>query len=185
MRPAQLSGPPSLPSTLGCDSRECRKFHQTGPSATLSPCLACHSFRSIHMENKLSSVDIVKQFYTCASRGEFNKAIDLMSEDALLVFHGPTTLPLAGQFVGHEQIRGFFAMIGELIHVEEFSAQEFIGDGARVAVKGRERSTIRETGRSFDVSWVQIFTITNGRIEVLEDHFDTATMLEAFQMSTD
>jgi len=130
--------------------------------------------------SEASSQAVVHEFYACIGRGDFGSALELMDETAVLEFFGPSAIPLSGRYGGRDEIKGFFERIGDALTIEKFEVQDFIVDGDKVAVTGRERSTVRNTGRTFDVPWVQIFDVAGGRITLLRDYFETASLLQAF-----
>lgn len=127
------------------------------------------------------SVQIVHQFHAHAAAGRFDAALALFADDAVVEFHGPAAIPLAGRHAGRTAIAQFFELIGATLDVESFVAHEFIDAGSEVIVLGRERSRVRATGRVFDVPWVQVWRTRGERVVALTDFFDTGSMVEAFQ----
>lgn len=130
---------------------------------------------------KSTSLSVVEAFYESIGSEGFGKALTHMSESAVLEFFGPSEVPIAGRYSGHDEIRTFFERIGENLQVEEFEVNEFIVSASQVAVIGRERSTVIKTGRTFDVPWVQVFDVAGGKIVRLRDYFETASMADAFK----
>lgn len=128
-----------------------------------------------------TSEAVVKEFYQCVGVGKFSEALNLMSASAVVEFFGPSEIPIAGRYRGHEEIRIFFDQIGANLQIEEFQVHEFIVQSEKVAVIGRERSTVLRTGNTFDVPWVQVFDVSNGKITRLRDYFETASLLQAFK----
>ena len=126
------------------------------------------------------SLTLIRTFYDHVAGGEFASALDMFAEDAEVVFTGPASIPLSGSYCGRGEIERFFGIIGNAFEVEIFQPLEFIDDGTQVAVIGREKSVVRATGKTFDVNWVQVWTVEAGRITRLRDYFDTGTMALAF-----
>jgi ketosteroid isomerase-like protein len=126
------------------------------------------------------SIEIVKQFHALAGGGQFAEALALFADDAVIEFHGPASIPLAGRHVGRAAIGKFFATIGSALEIEHFEASEFIDGGSSVVVLGRERSRVKATGRVFDVPWVQVWRSNGQQLTALSDFFDTGSMAQAF-----
>jgi ketosteroid isomerase-like protein len=127
------------------------------------------------------SLALIQQFYGLAGSGRFDEALGLFAEDARVQFNGPREIPLSGVYEGHAGIQRFFGIVAANVQVELFEALEFIDGGATVAVVGHERSSVKSTGKRFDVPWVQVWRVRDGRIAELVDFFDTGSMTHAFQ----
>jgi len=125
------------------------------------------------------SLDLIKTFHSLAASGNFDAALALFAEDAVVVSHGPASNPLARRYEGSQGVAQFFAKVGELFEIQQFEAHEFIDAGATVVVLGRERSKVKTTGRVFDVPWVQIWRTHDGKVTGLTDFFDTGSIAAA------
>ncbi|MNR25460.1 SnoaL-like domain protein [compost metagenome] len=126
------------------------------------------------------SKEIVKRFYEYAGNGRFAEAAALFSPQAHISFYGPSSVPHSGEYHGADGLQKFFAIVGGTLEVQAFEPLEFIAEGDRVAVLGRERSRVKDNGREFSVQWVQVWTVEHQKIVRLRDYFDTGTMAEAF-----
>ncbi|ATE78180.1 nuclear transport factor 2 family protein [Pseudomonas frederiksbergensis] len=126
------------------------------------------------------SKEIVQRFYEYAGSGRFAEAMALFCADAHISFYGPSSVPHSGEYHGVEGLQAFFAIVGGTLEVQAFEPLEFIAEGNRVVVLGRERSRVKDNGREFSVQWVQVWTVQQQQIVRLRDYFDTGTMAEAF-----
>lgn len=126
------------------------------------------------------SKEIVNRFYEYATNGRFAEALALFSTQAHISFYGPASVPHSGEYHGVEGLQTFFTIVGGTLDVLAFEPLEFIAEGERVVVLGRERSRVKGTGREFSVQWVQVWTVEQQKIVRLRDYFDTGTMAEAF-----
>lgn len=127
------------------------------------------------------SLHLIRDFYGRMARHDFKSALELFSDDAELEFFGPSVIPLSGAFRGREAVQRFFSTVGSTVATESFQPVEFIDGGNQVVVIGRERSTVLTTNRTFDVEWVQVWTVRGERISRLRNFFDTGSMALAFQ----
>lgn len=126
------------------------------------------------------SKEIIERFYHYAASGHFAEAAALFSTQAHISFYGPASVPHSGEYHGVEGLQAFFAIVGGSLEVQAFEPLEFITEGERVVVLGRERSRVKDNGREFTVQWVQVWTVEQQKIVRLRDYFDTGTMAEAF-----
>ena len=124
--------------------------------------------------------NVIEQFYENLQSGNFEGAMGLMSDSIEIIFYGPPEIPMTGTYLGKDGIARFFDILGQNIELYEFVPTEFIAEGNQVAVIGRERSKVRNTGKVFDVNWVQVWDVENNKIMRLRDFFDTASMVSAF-----
>ncbi len=60
-------------------------------------------------------------------------------------------------------------------------ALEVIAQGDRVIVEGRNRGTVRSTGRDYEHDWVMVFAVLGGKIVRNWHYYDTADVLVAFR----
>ncbi len=132
------------------------------------------------MIDTVSAVALIRQYYARASRNDFAGAMGLFADDADIAFVGPDTLPFSGTYRGREGIEQFHAQMAAALMVERFELRRFIDCGSRVVVIGRGRSTVRATGKTLDIGWVQVWRVNEGRITGLRNYFDTGAVAIAF-----
>jgi ketosteroid isomerase-like protein len=77
----------------------------------------------------------------------------------------------------------FFKTLDEAEDFAYLEPTEFIAQGNRVVVLGRSKATVKQTGRSYEVDWVHVFTVHEGKITNFAEYFDSALVNKAFQMA--
>ncbi|MFE0101051.1 nuclear transport factor 2 family protein [Streptomyces sp. NPDC059009] len=102
--------------------------------------------------------------------------------DALREFFTPETtwtlagdLPVSGTWTGPDEILGEFvpAMVSRLVpETVEFEFHGLIGEGERVLAEWSTRALARSGGR-YDQHCLAVFTVRDGRIADVREHFDT------------
>jgi ketosteroid isomerase-like protein len=130
--------------------------------------------------SRSAAAELVGNFYEYASKHDFAGATALFADDIEIQVFGPASIPFAGRYHGREAAVQFYSNVGRLLQVERFEPLEFIAQGSRVVVIGRERSVVRATNKTFDIGWVQVWTVAAQRIARLRGYFDTGTMALAF-----
>ena len=123
------------------------------------------------------NVAIVQRGYEAFGRGDIDALIETMDANIEWTSPGPSDLATAGQRVGHQQIRQFFATINELYEFQRFEPQTFVADGDKVVVLGEDTLTVKATGKTVTESWAHVFTIKNGKIVRFQEYIDTAAIV--------
>ena len=80
-----------------------------------------------------------------------------------------------------EEVALYFKELVEQMQPERMEALEFTAQGDRVVVEGRNRGTVRSTGRTYEHDWVMVFTLRGGKIVRHRHYYDTADILVAFR----
>lgn len=126
-------------------------------------------------------VETVTAFFEKLGAGDLPGALAFCTEDVVLHFPGPKTIPHAGSWHGRRGLADFFHKVHDALEVESFSTIGLLGEGEVAVVLGTARMTPRATGRSYEEHWVLVFQVKEGRITELREHHDTAAIAEAFR----
>ena len=125
-------------------------------------------------ENK----QLIRRMYDAYSRGDFDTVLANMTDD--VTWYVPGVPPFAGHRTGRDEVRQFFEESVRWVNIDEFDADEILADGDRVVVLGRQRATVRETGRHFETRWAHVFTLRNGKVASGQVFTDTHAIASAF-----
>lgn len=116
---------------------------------------------------------ILRSGYAAFARGDIAAVLALFDES--ITWYSPDTVPGGGTYVGPARVAEFFGALPD--NYAELSVQpiSFVGDGDTVAVLGHHsgRST---TGATFDLPFVHVWTLSNGRATSFTEHVDTVKM---------
>jgi len=109
-----------------------------------------------------TSAAVVRELYAAFQAGDNAAARDCFTDDA--VWHLPGRSPLAGDYVGFDQIATeFFGRIRELTHGSfKVEVLEIFPGKDRVVVL--QRTTGERDGRHLDILVCQLMTVRDGRI---------------------
>src|SRR5665811_934864 len=104
-----------------------------------------------------NNVDLVKSIYGAIGVGDIDAVIGLMTDDVEIHFPGPESVPFAGVFQGHQGVGEFFTRLGSSADVELFEPIEFIAQGDKTVVTGRERLRAKASGKTWETVWAMVW----------------------------
>ena len=108
-------------------------------------------------------------------------ARDLFADDGRLVNLLPEELPFGGTWVGPEGAARYIEVMRGVLRIESLKVHQMISSGDQVVVIGDERSRFLANGQAYEMDWVHVNTIRDGRIIEMREYNDTAAMVEAFR----
>jgi uncharacterized protein len=129
-------------------------------------------------ENK----QFIRRMYDAYSKGDIDAVLANMTDD--FTWYAPGAAPFAGQRRGREEMRAFFAESLRWVQMDQFDVDDVLADGDKVVVLGRQRGTVRETGRHFETRWAHVYTLRGGKAATGEVFTDTHAVASAFGEST-
>ncbi|MEU7062738.1 nuclear transport factor 2 family protein [Streptomyces sp. NPDC053429] len=127
------------------------------------------------------NVEVIRLFFRLFEEGRLGDIEPLLAPDFEWVYHGPASLPWAGVYRGVAGFREFFAVVRELIQVQECTAYDYLDAGDRVVVLGVSRTLVLANGARYEAQWMNVFTIRDGLISRYLDLYDTASVVEALE----
>jgi uncharacterized protein len=124
------------------------------------------------------NVGRVQEQYRAIARGDFAAFLDTLADDVEMEFVGPSHVPFAGRWRGRDQageaVRNNFAQVED----QQPEIQSVVAQGDIVVVVAFERGRFRQTGRQYQLHWVQIFTFRDGKVARFRQICDSAAMLD-------
>lgn len=117
---------------------------------------------------KNTAREVVDKMFTSFASGDVDGFVATVSEDTVWIYHGTQIIP-AGVFEKKEGVKTFFTNIMERTEIINFEPQEFIVEGNKVVVLGREHQKVKRSGRELKQKWVQIYTVENELITKMEE----------------
>ena len=126
------------------------------------------------------NVRVVKEAYAAFQRGDIPGLLEILADDIDWWTPGtPEQIPYAGRLRGRGEVGGFFTRLAESEDITHFEPQEFIAQGDKVVVTGNYKGRTRPAGRDYDLDWLHLFTVRDGRIQALREYVDTAALADA------
>jgi ketosteroid isomerase-like protein len=126
--------------------------------------------------------ELVQSFYANIQAGDIDAVLTLLSPDFELVYSGPSVIPSAGTWKGHEGFRNWAqaALQGHL-PPKSLSFEEFIVQGDKVVVPGHVALHVKSTGKTCETDFLHLFTVHDGKLTSWRDFFDTFAVAEAYR----
>lgn len=131
------------------------------------------------MTEQEENMGIIKQLYDAFKRRDISSLLDMFSDDAIL--HGPApagVLPWGGVHKGRRGAAEFTA-VGESLEPQQFELRDFIAQGNKVAVLGYQKGQAKPTGRPYEIEFVHLWSIRDGKFTEFRVFNDTAALVEA------
>ena len=128
-----------------------------------------------------SNLETVQELYAAFGRGDLPAMFVLLDPNIQWDYSGPSEIPWAGSFRGHDGVEKFLAAITANVEIERFESHSFIAQGENVVVLGFERVRVKRTGRVFETHWSHAYTLSGGKIATFREYTDTAATEVAFQ----
>ncbi len=124
---------------------------------------------------------VVQDAYAAFGSGDMPGMLALLTEDVQWDHAGPSDIPWAGSFRGHDGVGKFFTAIGENCDFLAFEPQTFLADQDRVVVLGSERIKLKANGREWETPWCHVFTVKDGKVTAFREYTDTAAIAAVFR----
>jgi ketosteroid isomerase-like protein len=133
-------------------------------------------------EEEGENISTVKQLYDAFKRRDISSLLDMFTDDA--VIHGPApagVVPWGGVHDGRKGAAKFFMAVGESLEPQQFELREYIAQGNKVVVLGYQRGKARPTGRPYEIEFVHLWSLRDGRCIEFRVFNDTAALVEALR----
>lgn len=130
------------------------------------------------------NVELVKKGYAAFGRGDIEALLGLFAEDIEWTVPAVAGAPFGGTLRGRNAVAGFFQSLTQAEDIQEFTQEDYIAQDDRVVVTGRSRAVVRTTGRTLELEFVHLFTISGRKVQRFVEFFDTASATEAYRQGT-
>jgi hypothetical protein len=134
--------------------------------------------------NEQENVQVVQKLFAAFGQANIPSALDILAEDvdwqSPVRRSPPSEISWAKPRHGRAEVAKFFRELSEKMQIELMETLEFTAQGDRVVVEGRNRGSVRSTGRTYEHDWVMVFTVRGGKIVTHRHYYDTADILVAF-----
>ena len=126
-----------------------------------------------------TNLAVVQAAYAAFGRGDIAGLLEYISPEVEWDNPGPSSIPWAGSFRGHDGVQRFFAGLAATVDFESFAPTAFLAEGDRVVVLGSERARVKRNGVVVALHWAHAFTVANEKITQFREYTDSAAVAAA------
>jgi ketosteroid isomerase-like protein len=128
-----------------------------------------------------TNAELVQSFYDNFLAGDIDAVLELLSPDFVIVYSGPSIIPSAGTWNGHDGFRGWAQTVlrGHL-PPESVNIEDFIVHGDSVVVPGHASLCVKTTGKTCETDFLHWFTGRDGKLTSWRDFYDTYALAQAY-----
>jgi uncharacterized protein len=83
-----------------------------------------------------------------------------------------------GVYNGRGGVADFFKALGESLEPQQFEPRDFIAQGNKVVVLGYQRGQAKPTGRPYEIEFVHLWSVRDGKFSEFRVFNDTAALVE-------
>ena len=124
---------------------------------------------------------IVMEGFRLFQSGDIPNMMALVHDDAEWLGPEAEAVPFGGSFHGKPEVARFFAELGGSLQAMRFVVNDVVAENDKVVVIGEATWLVKSTGRTYDIPWVNVFTLRDGKILRVEAYHDTAPAERAFR----
>jgi ketosteroid isomerase-like protein len=122
------------------------------------------------------NADVVRTGYAAFAAGDIPGVLSLFAED--LVWSTPTSVPFGGVYAGPQGAAEFFTKLPQNFAELIVQPERYLEAGDSVVVPGRHKGRSL-SGRGFDVPFVHVWTLRNGKVTAFTEVMDSAPVVAA------
>jgi ketosteroid isomerase-like protein/predicted ester cyclase len=122
------------------------------------------------------NVDLIRSGYAAFAAGDIPAVLALFADD--LVWTTPESVRFGGTYRGPQGAGDFFTTLPQNFAELRVQPERYVDAGDTVLVQGRH-SGRTVTGTAFDVPWMHLWTMRDGRVTSFTESFDTAPVAQA------
>ena len=136
------------------------------------------------MTDEQENVEIVKQLFETIEQGKIPDALNIFAED--IYWQSPVTRTGSKELSwfkprhNRKEVFEFFKELRNKMITEKFEFLDFIAQGDKVVVEGKNKGTVISTGRVYEHNWVMIFELKDKKIIKNQHFYDTADLVKYF-----
>lgn len=123
---------------------------------------------------------VVQQFFKAITEGDAPGAAQILTDDVVLVSPGPKDqLPWAGEYHGPGGILQYYTALSQGVEITGMEGSETIAQGDKVVMLGQHTARVRATGKTYELNWAMVFTLSEGKISAVRSYHDSYVVAEA------
>ncbi|HTX61489.1 MAG TPA: nuclear transport factor 2 family protein [Methanobacterium sp.] len=130
------------------------------------------------------NVGVVKHMFELVEQGNLPAALNMLAED--VYWQSPVTRTGSKYLTWYKprnsrkEVGDFFIELSNKMEIERFQVSDVIAQGNKVVVEGKNKGTVKSTGRSYEHDWIMIFELQDGKIIRNQHYYDTMDLVQHF-----
>ena len=128
----------------------------------------------------MDNLEIVKEVYRLFAEKNVPSVLSYFDKDIEFVRPVNADIPFAGTFNGTDGLIKMFTIISQCIRLKSFVPENFFVNENKVIVLGSDTAEVIATGKTYTSTWVQAFTLKDGKITHVKVYLDTLNIANAF-----
>lgn len=130
--------------------------------SSLGSALAANDNAAAQKRTEQENVDHLRALYgALLSQGDLT---EMFTDDVELEIAGPADAFLTGTWKGRDNALAAAARNFARLEDQRPEIVSLVAQGEEVAVIAREKGRLKDTGREYDIRWVQLYTFRGGKI---------------------
>lgn len=125
-------------------------------------------------------IDTTIEVFTRFGNKDVPGILELLNDDIVIEFYGPSVIPYAGRYSGLAEAGKFFSTVLSSVDIHKFDPEQFLSDGDIVTVTGQLHLTALSTQRDIRSDFAHVITVDNGKWSRFRDFMNTAEAVAAF-----
>jgi hypothetical protein len=126
------------------------------------------------------STATVKRFYDLFKKRDIQAGLAMFADNAVMYGPAPAgVLPWGGEHRGKEGVAQFFKSLGQSLEPQQFDLYEYITQGDKVVVLGYQKGLAKPTGKPYEIEFVHVWTVQDGKLAEFRVYNDTAALVDA------
>ncbi|TDC73277.1 nuclear transport factor 2 family protein [Streptomyces hainanensis] len=130
--------------------------------------------------------EVATTWFTALTEGDIDTALGCLADDVEWINYDVVrgyndAMTWIGSYRGRDQVLDTFKVFGGVVEVNHEALVDLVVDGEKAMGVIHEVSTVRETGRVFEIEFIQALTVRNGRIVRWKSYTDPSQILRALK----
>lgn len=127
-----------------------------------------------------ANLEITRRIFAAFGAGDVPAILELLDDDIVIEFYGPSVIPYAGTYRGRQEARRFFDTALSSVRINQFDPEEMIATAGEVFVTGHLNLNALTTSREIDSDFVHVIMLRNGKWLRFCDFMNTVVAAQAF-----
>jgi len=123
---------------------------------------------------------LVMQGYQMFAKKDIQGILNMCTDEVEWRSRELEYIPYSGTFRGKVALAEFFTKLAQSVELHLFRPDIFVAEGNKVVVSGTTKGVVRASGTAYSDNWVHIFTVNDGKLASMEQHYDSAALQAAF-----